>query len=126
MIRRPPRSTRTDTLFPYTTLFRSTLEELTIVVDGDTSGATSSLSNLESTASRSASSTESSLSRVYDGFDTTDTRAQGFADTVGGVTDTFTALSDSSLSTGERLALLGGGVAGLASGFGNSHIPPKS
>src|SRR3546814_3790840 len=27
MIRRPPRSTRTDTLFPYTTLFRSRLEE---------------------------------------------------------------------------------------------------
>src|SRR3546814_3486160 len=26
MIRRPPRSTRTDTLFPYTTLFRSTGE----------------------------------------------------------------------------------------------------
>src|SRR3546814_10766514 len=33
MIRRPPRSTRTDTLFPYTTLFRSTaylLDELTL------------------------------------------------------------------------------------------------
>src|SRR3546814_13819068 len=29
MIRRPPRSTRTDTLFPYTTLFRSTLERPT-------------------------------------------------------------------------------------------------
>src|SRR3546814_21086909 len=27
MIRRPPRSTRTDTLFPYTTLFRSTAYE---------------------------------------------------------------------------------------------------
>src|SRR3546814_18203445 len=27
MIRRPPRSTRTDTLFPYTTLFRSVLEK---------------------------------------------------------------------------------------------------
>src|SRR3546814_9241650 len=27
MIRRPPRSTRTDTLFPYTTLFRSHLRE---------------------------------------------------------------------------------------------------
>src|SRR3546814_4894982 len=27
MIRRPPRSTRTDTLFPYTTLFRSKLPE---------------------------------------------------------------------------------------------------
>src|SRR3546814_20451393 len=26
-IRRPPRSTRTDTLFPYTTLFRSPLDE---------------------------------------------------------------------------------------------------
>src|SRR3546814_5029940 len=26
MIRRPPRSTRTDTLFPYTTLFRSSSE----------------------------------------------------------------------------------------------------
>src|SRR3546814_8535788 len=26
MIRRPPRSTRTDTLFPYTTLFRSAIE----------------------------------------------------------------------------------------------------
>src|SRR3546814_17447738 len=27
MIRRPPRSTRTDTLFPYTTLFRSYFKE---------------------------------------------------------------------------------------------------
>src|SRR3546814_17424491 len=27
MIRRPPRSTRTDTLFPYTTLFRSSVIE---------------------------------------------------------------------------------------------------
>src|SRR3546814_9784266 len=29
MIRRPPRSTRTDTLFPYTTLFRSAIPLLT-------------------------------------------------------------------------------------------------
>src|SRR3546814_14133948 len=28
MIRRPPRSTRTDTLFPYTTLFRSAIPNL--------------------------------------------------------------------------------------------------
>src|SRR3546814_20568371 len=27
MIRRPPRSTRTDTLFPYTTLFRSPVDQ---------------------------------------------------------------------------------------------------
>src|SRR3546814_12123287 len=33
MIRRPPRSTRTDTLFPYTTLFRSRLPDLIIVGD---------------------------------------------------------------------------------------------
>src|SRR3546814_13550482 len=36
MIRRPPRSTRTDTLFPYTTLFRSmgeTLEAGSAVVE---------------------------------------------------------------------------------------------
>src|SRR3546814_12726243 len=31
MIRRPPRSTRTDTLFPYTTLFRSTGRENVLV-----------------------------------------------------------------------------------------------
>src|SRR3546814_4017064 len=30
MIRRPPRSTRTDTLFPYTTLFRSGIAELEV------------------------------------------------------------------------------------------------
>src|SRR3546814_5345169 len=30
MIRRPPRSTRTDTLFPYTTLFRSDKQFVTV------------------------------------------------------------------------------------------------
>src|SRR3546814_4166954 len=33
MIRRPPRSTRTDTLFPYTTLFRSRLAGVDLVLD---------------------------------------------------------------------------------------------
>src|SRR3546814_21010453 len=37
MIRRPPRSTRTDTLFPYTTLFRSADKD--IVVNSNASGA---------------------------------------------------------------------------------------
>src|SRR3546814_3901189 len=32
MIRRPPRSTRTDTLFPYTTLFRSELHAVLATV----------------------------------------------------------------------------------------------
>src|SRR3546814_13935871 len=31
MIRRPPRSTRTDTLFPYTTLFRSNDRKLIVI-----------------------------------------------------------------------------------------------
>src|SRR3546814_2442759 len=35
MIRRPPRSTRTDTLFPYTTLFRSVRGRDHAHVDGD-------------------------------------------------------------------------------------------
>src|SRR3546814_3397771 len=34
MIRRPPRSTRTDTLFPYTTLFRSIVEGGTLQYTG--------------------------------------------------------------------------------------------
>src|SRR3546814_4201125 len=33
MIRRPPRSTRTDTLFPYTTLFRSAARRTDPVVE---------------------------------------------------------------------------------------------
>src|SRR3546814_124700 len=35
MIRRPPRSTRTDTLFPYTTLFRSRPVQDALEVPGD-------------------------------------------------------------------------------------------
>src|SRR3546814_11188788 len=34
MIRRPPRSTRTDTLFPYTTLFRSLARQVAMI-EGD-------------------------------------------------------------------------------------------
>src|SRR3546814_15327966 len=37
MIRRPPRSTRTDTLFPYTTLFRSNAVKLLLYTSGTTS-----------------------------------------------------------------------------------------
>src|SRR3546814_11597498 len=38
MIRRPPRSTRTDTLFPYTTLFRSAGWDLKSAASGETQG----------------------------------------------------------------------------------------
>src|SRR3546814_17223684 len=36
MIRRPPRSTRTDTLFPYTTLFRSKQTAIGVTVQRNT------------------------------------------------------------------------------------------
>src|SRR3546814_17719944 len=39
MIRRPPRSTRTDTLFPYTTLFRSGWCQRAVIDGGAASGA---------------------------------------------------------------------------------------
>src|SRR3546814_2942110 len=39
MIRRPPRSTRTDTLFPYTTLFRSVLAGIGLVASVGLGGA---------------------------------------------------------------------------------------
>src|SRR3546814_8031348 len=39
MIRRPPRSTRTDTLFPYTTLFRSSAHAETLALEPTTLGA---------------------------------------------------------------------------------------
>src|SRR3546814_18074216 len=35
MLRRPPRSTRTDTLFPYTTLFRSRVAEQLDLIDAN-------------------------------------------------------------------------------------------
>src|SRR3546814_14024679 len=38
MIRRPPRSTRTDTLFPYTTLFRSLVAEVLTLYGWDPNG----------------------------------------------------------------------------------------
>src|SRR3546814_16553424 len=53
MIRRPPRSTRTDTLFPYTTLFRSLLRRVRdyaeVKANGriDTQVAAAALSMLE-------------------------------------------------------------------------------
>src|SRR3546814_2426485 len=45
MIRRPPRSTRTDTLFPYTTLFRSILQ-LQAAIDSEAPPASTSLDRL--------------------------------------------------------------------------------
>src|SRR3546814_18731902 len=67
MIRRPPRSTRTDTLFPYTTLFRSltvrvapqaSLHDRLILIDG--SEAWSAHQSFNGMAQRSHTSIERS------------------------------------------------------------------
>src|SRR3546814_16056571 len=48
MIRRPPRSTRTDTLFPYTTLFRSPILPLRPVgANGETGAASIGVIDLD-------------------------------------------------------------------------------
>src|SRR3546814_9889529 len=48
MLRRPPRSTRTDTLFPYSTLFRSLLDRMATVAAmvGDADAAVAALDRL--------------------------------------------------------------------------------
>src|SRR3546814_8617831 len=46
MIRRPPRSTRTDTLFPYTTLFRSLQRHLGVALDADEDAALAGIESL--------------------------------------------------------------------------------
>src|SRR3546814_9485687 len=50
MIRRPPRSTRTDTLFPYTTLFRSSVRAKLLAVPSGSRANTQSQPINESTA----------------------------------------------------------------------------
>src|SRR3546814_16467720 len=51
MIRRPPRSTRTDTLFPYTTLFRSKVFAgiQSIIVDDPTTGVAAGIDRATNT-----------------------------------------------------------------------------
>src|SRR3546814_2366478 len=63
MIRRPPRSTRTDTLFPYTTLFRSCQQALARSQSCLRSNA-STPSRRKSTATVSPSSARASASNV--------------------------------------------------------------
>src|SRR3546814_11201941 len=65
MIRRPPRSTRTDTLFPYTTLFRSPLSSVASITDPD-AGLFGLAFRVKSSASRSEEHTSElqSLMRI--------------------------------------------------------------
>src|SRR3546814_3365752 len=88
MIRRPPRSTRTDTLFPYTTLFRS------LVVASKTFTTTETMLNAQSALAwfsengvgdpygRVIAVTASPEKAIEFGID--ETRILPFAETVGG------------------------------------------
>lgn len=58
-----------------------------------------------------------------DKADGAESKAIGFTDTLSGAQGIMQGLSDQSLSTGDRLAVLGQGVADLAGGFANLVIP---
>src|SRR3546814_14811472 len=75
MIRRPPRSTRTDTLFPYTTLFRSLVHDYTrkqgvehnaLVVPADAPAWASDRAVLWNAAEQAETRKNSTVAREYE------------------------------------------------------------
>jgi phage-related protein len=64
--------------------------------------------------------------RLSEGFDTTDTRAMGFRDTLTGLQDGFEGLQGGGENMLENMLLLGTGVGDLASGMVNFLIPTIS
>src|SRR3546814_6859215 len=64
MIRRPPRSTRTDTLFPYTTLFRSLLPPRALKVALCDKPRSLNMASSQSTRSEEHTSELQSLMRI--------------------------------------------------------------
>jgi phage-related protein len=74
-------------------------------------------------AGRSMRETSDRFDSSIEAFDTVDTRAMGFRDTVTGVSDTLKGLNDDSLSLEEKLLTLGMGIGDLASGFVNLLLP---
>lgn len=63
------------------------------------------------------------LHRIGEASDEVDTKAMGFRDTVTGVSDTLKGLSDSSLTTEQRLFTLGAGIGDLGSAGYNFLVP---
>src|SRR3546814_7235530 len=71
MIRRPPRSTRTDTLFPYTTLFRSERQAIDFALEGgaiETDGDGTLLTTWQCLHERHPAATRSELSERLAGW----------------------------------------------------------
>src|SRR3546814_9788498 len=86
MIRRPPRSTRTDTLFPYTTLFRS---PACVVTDNTKDGCTAAQGGVELGAMKAEStvSHDGHHGCVRVGELSANSHGQGGADSAGGSVD---------------------------------------
>src|SRR3546814_3049906 len=69
MIRRPPRSTRTDTLFPYTTLFRSDISDGARARRGSLSCASAGAAAMIATLIANARICSLSKARLNDQFE---------------------------------------------------------
>src|SRR3546814_14991253 len=83
MIRRPPRSTRTDTLFPYTTLFRSKGD---VVVDTDEApgkGMPDKIPTLKPAFAKDGTITAATRSSISDGAAAVVLTRQSVADAKG-------------------------------------------
>lgn len=110
---------------------------VTLTFAGDEKQLTSSMDSVGSAADTMASdvgnasskiSTETgnaadSFDKMGEASDSTETKAQGLADTIAGTTDIMQGLGDESLSTSDRVSLVATGVADLAGGFTATLIP---
>lgn len=106
---------------------------VTLEFAGDEKKLTQSMANVGTAATKMSST----VGNASDGFkrtsrsaedwaektDTVDTRAMGFRDTLTGLQDSFTGLTQPGASLSDRLLTLGMGVGDLASGFTNFLIP---
>ncbi|OLF07758.1 hypothetical protein BLA60_25860 [Actinophytocola xinjiangensis] len=98
-------------------------KKLTEAFDRVGAASKSMADDVDRSSKEMADSGSNAQERLTEGFDTTDTRAMGFRDTITGLQDGFQGLTDDSLGLGERLLLLGTGVGDLASGMVNLLIP---
>src|SRR3546814_11940422 len=91
MIRRPPRSTRTDTLFPYTTLFRSIVNQTLVSTTGREGNMTTDFGKSAGIESTGALSLDAKKDIAVSGATVT---AGGDASLKAGQDITFTSIQD--------------------------------
>src|SRR3546814_6268449 len=104
MNRRPPRSTRTDTLFPYTTLFRS--DNLSVTIQGTPTGG-----NYEAIATPGTVS-----NTVVDTVDDTTLSLSATPTVAEGGSITYTASLTNAADTAMTVTLSNGAVINIAAG----------